>query len=187
MNLFHGTTADALSSILTHGLLTEEGGANWHVSGDNVYFWSPKHLIESGETEEDGAEDKAKNNAFESALFGVPFSSDCRVVLLEIDPEGLVLHEDDSCGDVMIMAGAVYSMEDVPASAIRRVWLSEDLSLLKGYLMQWHLNRTHSARELSDIEKRIAKAMVCVEIYPEDIEEIAALCKISIDEARALV
>jgi hypothetical protein len=183
MLLFHGTTADALPEILKHGLSTDAGGHNWNVSGSNVYFWSPTHLEQHGEAEnETDAAHCAKNRAFESGNVGLVKAKDCRTVVLEIDGSELELHEDDSCGEVAIMAGAVYTGRDVPASAIRRVYISEDLSALKGWFLAQQSACRLNAHEFTPTEKKIALAMRKCEIYPEDIEEIADLHEIAIDE-----
>ncbi len=170
MRLFHGTTADALPSILRDGFSRDNGGENWTVSGDYVYFWSPKELVESGECEDESSLECAHGRAFDSAQFGLGFAKDCRAVVFEVElPEG-GLEQDTSCPN---MAGAVRVAYNVPPSAIVSINVSDDLSLLKGFFLSFTLNRQLSARELSPIEAKIAEKMSGAEFYPEDIEEIA--------------
>ncbi len=180
MKLFHGTTADAAKRILAEGFKCEAGGENWNVSGDNIYFWSPKHLVISDQCEDESeGESEAVRRASDSGTFGLGFAADCRLVVFEVEIDR-ELDNDDSCEN---MEGAVYSAEDVPASAIRRVFISEDLSLIKGHFLSFHLNRPMVARELTPLQTRVAEAFAKAEIYPED-EGMLELTEISIAKAK---
>lgn len=184
MRLFHGTTADNAKRILEQGFSVDTGGENWTVSGDAVYFWSPQALCAAGECEEDSAEYYAKNRAKDSAGFGIGKAKDARIVVFEVELDGThKVEPDSSCKN---MEGAVCTFEDVPASAIRRVWVSEDLSLLKGYFLAFLLNRDMCAHDLSHIEKKIAKAFAQADIYPED-EGLLELSEISLQDAENLL
>ncbi len=165
MKVFHGTIADNLPAILRDGLTVETGGENWTVSDEYVYFWSPAALQAMGEVDnEDDARKEAKRRAFDSASFGLGFAKDCRAVVLEIEIDATDIEDDGSCPN---MEGAVRSPYTVPPSAIVSIEISADLSLLKGYFLTFCLDRDMSARELSDIEEEVARAMQKAEFYPE--------------------
>lgn len=177
MKLFHGTTADNAKRILAEGFKCEAGGENWNVSGNNVYFWSPERISHYDDNFED--DDEAKRRAADSATFGLAFAKDCRFVIFEVEIDG-ELQDDDSCEN---MEGAVYSYEDVPASAIRAVHISEDLSLIKGYFLAFHLDRDMTARSLTPIQTKIARAFQKAEIYPDD-EGMMETKEFSVEEAK---
>lgn len=181
--LFHGTTADAARSILAQGFKTEEGGANWNVSGDATYFWSFDALVEHGEIEEGDDEFRAVQMAFESAQFGLPWSKDCRAIVFEVDGSQIETEPDQSCQN---MSGAVSCGSDIPAKAIVKAWITEDLSLLRGWFLSFHLKRDWAARELEPLEEKIAEVMQKLEIY-DDLEEIAQLREISIPDLKTLL
>lgn len=171
MKLFHGTSADALPSILKNGLLIDKGGENWTVSGEAVYFWSPDSLVERGESDDlESAEYMARGRAFESAQMALGFAKDCRAIVIEVELDSAEIVNDESCEG---MAGAVCSFDDVPRAAIKSIRVSDDLSLLKGVFLSYMLDRDMSARQLSPLEEKIAKAMQKAEIYCETIEDIA--------------
>lgn len=186
MILFHGTNADAAKRILTEGFRTHACGAVWTCSGEEIYFWSPTALVECGEADAEGdAEYFARSRAFENAQCALPGARDCRTVVFEVEvADANSVLPDESCEN---MCGAVCVGQDVPTSAIRRVWISDDLSLLKGYFLAMMNGRDLSNLELSAIEQRIVKAMESVEIYPEDVEELAQQTVFSVEAARDLL
>lgn len=181
--LFHGTTADAAREILKHGFQAERGGENWACSGEAVYFWSLQALKDCGEVEDDEDDYRARQMAFENAQFGLPWAKDCRAIVFEVDGEGLYVEPDTSCRN---MSGAVQFIGDIPPSRITGAWITDDLSLLRGYLMSFHLDRDMIARELSPLEERIARCMQKAELY-EEIEDLANWQKVSIPELKQIL
>ncbi len=182
MKLFHGTSADAAKKILRDGFKTDAGGAVWTCSGSAIYFWSGIELERGNDLDENDRDFFARQRAFESATCALPGAADCRTVVFEVEIENAESVEpDQSCEN---MEGAVCSFDDVPASAIRRVWISGDMSLLKGYCLAFMHGHDLANVELSPIEKKIVKAMEKAEIYPEDIEELAGEVEFSVENAK---
>jgi hypothetical protein len=184
MHLFHGTSADAAKRILRDGFDTEAGGENWTVSGNAIYFWSKEKLIEAGELGADDSDWCFASRAFEAAQFALAFSQDCRAVVFEAELPDSDMDDDFSCEN---MSGAVCTVDNVPPSAIRGAWVTNDLSLLRGYFLAMHLERDLSARQLDKLQEKIARIMQKAEIYPDDVEEIADMRKISLDELRVIL
>lgn len=184
MKLHHGTTADAARKILAEGFSTSAGGENWNVSGEAVYFWSGDKLAENGESDESYCHDDAARRACEQAHVALGFAADCRAVVFEVEIDELELQDDDSCPN---MDGAVCTFDDVPVSSITGAYITDDLTLLKGYFLAYHINRDLSARELSPIEEKIAKAMQKAEICPEDVDEVSNFRKVSLAELKELL
>jgi hypothetical protein len=187
MKLFHGTSADAAKKILRNGFKTDAGGAVWHCSGEAIYFWSPDELIEKGEADEESdAEYFARSRAFESAQCALPGAQDCRTVVFEVELSNAEsVSPDASCEG---MGGAVCTFENVPASAIRRVWVSQDLSLLKGFFLgMMHGRDLANFDELTDVEEKIVNAMKKMELYPEEIELLAGQMEFSPQSAKEII
>ena len=183
MILFHGTSADAAKKILREGFCASNGRQVWTCSGDANYFWSPEELTEGGY--EDGGEYAARQRAFESAQGALAMAKDCRTVVFAVEVNNSeAVEPDQSCEN---MEGAVCVFDDVPASAIRKVWVSNDLSLLKGYFLAMMHGRDLANVSLSKVEERIVKDLKanCV-FYPDDIEELAEEKEYSVDNSEAL-
>lgn len=172
MKLFHGTSFDNLKDIRKNGLCIEHGGANWTVSDNYIYFWSPKALEEACGMEDGDGEREAFERAFDSARVSLGFSKSCRAVVLEIELDESLLEQvepDSSCDN---MDGAVRVPTDVPFSAIKKISVSSDLGSLRGYFLALMENRPLLARDFTPFEKKIAKIFKSPEIYPEDIAEL---------------
>lgn len=165
---FHGTTADNLASILSHGLLACPGNRIWNCSENAVYCWNPNALVEAGECDEEYSQETAFQRAFDSAQCALGQAKDCRAVVIEFEVESDQLEQDQSCEN---MDTARCYFGDIPLSSIRKISISNDLSLLRGYFLALMADRNYSNIELSDMESRIAKCMAEA-FYPEDVEEM---------------
>lgn len=165
---YHGTTADNLASILSHGLLACPGNRIWNCSDNAVYCWNPAALVEAGECDEDYSNETAFRMAFESAQCALGQAKDCRAVIIEFEIPSEELEVDQSCEN---MDTARCYFGDIPLSAIRKISVSNDLSLLRGYFLALMSDRNYSNIELSDAEARIAKCMADA-FYPDDVDDL---------------
>lgn len=165
---YHGTSADNLPSILKSGLIPHTEKL-WSCSGREVYMWDVEKLAKAEGSEDDLPEWKeqtAYNRAKESGQIACAVAKDCRVVVLKIKMSSKNVYDDTSC---QYMDGAV-CVERVPLKNIETIWISNDLSLVKGLLLagiyhmdMWKRNPDH---------KRIAEVLSKVEWYPEWIDDI---------------
>lgn len=165
---YHGTSADNLQSILTHGLLSCPDNRIWNVSENAVYCYTAEALVDAGECEGDYSSETAFQRAFENAKIALSKAKDCRAVVIEFEVPSDELHVDQSCEN-MELARCFYG--DIPLSAIRKISVSSDLSLLRVYFLALVKDSDYSAIELTDLEERIC-AKVRHSIYPEDVDDL---------------
>jgi hypothetical protein len=152
--LYHGTTLRKARRILKEGFSCTEVKV-WHPSEDGVYFWSPKRLTEIGECEEEDSEWSAISRAYSNAQ--IPLSMeirDCQAVVFGVDIPDDEVEDDHSCEH---MDGAVVYDGDIPASWIKSVHISPDLSLLRGFLISGARTLEMFAGEFSDNELAVAE------------------------------
>jgi hypothetical protein len=162
---FHGTSEDNLRSILKNGLNPLTEAKLWHPSGQGVYLWSPDALVETGEAEGDNDKDfMARERAYDSAQAAMAKGKKGRCVVFEIELDSDSVEPDYSCQN---MDGAVVCLDHIPPSAIKQVWISPDLSLLKGYFMAQVLQNELFVNTFSEMEKQIAKIFLSMEFYFE--------------------
>lgn len=161
--LYHGTTLERAREILKNGFV---GGINenWNVSDGNVYFWSSDKLIEFEECDEDDSEWYTIQKAYENGQCALAYGGS-HVVVFEVDAD--VTQDDTSCHN---MEGAVVSYEPVSADKIRRMWISPDLSLLRGYFISLMMNNDMAVNTFSPIEETIANLMSGFYLEPGDFE-----------------
>lgn len=151
--LYHGTTLKHALRIIAEGFKTIDH-ENWTVSDQGVYFWCTKAMIESGEIEEDeDPQYRMLDQAYSSATCALAHCDSGHAVVFEIDESDLDLEDDVSCEN---MAGAVVSFEDVPASAIRSIHVSPNLSMLRACFIQCMMNNDLANQDFTDTEKSIA-------------------------------
>lgn len=159
---FHGTSADHLKSILRKGLRPDCGKV-WNPSLNEVYLWSPDKLTESGDTEADYANDYAKQRAYENAQIALTLAKSGQCVVLEVELDDSLVEEDGSCEN---MTGAVACAVTIKPAQIKRVWISPDLSLLRGYFIAQAKRMTEfPSFRFSDLECKIADAISKAELY----------------------
>lgn len=164
---FHGTSFDNLKDILANGLRPDTDEKVWTVSDRGVYLWSVSALIEAGECEESFADEHAKQRAYESAQMAMTFAKSGKCVVFEIVLDDEKVSEDTSCEN---MTGAVVCYENVLPSEIVAVWVSPDLSMLKGYFIATARRLEMFAQTFSDLENKIADAFDKAELYIESDE-----------------
>lgn len=168
--LYHGTSADNLKSILKNGF-SINCDKIWTPSENGIYFWSPDKLIEYKESDEDFADNDAIKRAFDSATCSLGKSKDCRAVIFEIevsDEEYNDLCEDTSCPN---MKGAIVSYSNINLKYIKKIYISDDLSLLRGYFISLMMERELNNLTFSDLELKIGKAFKNFEEGYEIVEE----------------
>ena len=185
MKLYHGTNADNARNILWEGFKVEKGGQNWNCSGSLIYFWSPEALLVDGEVEDDGeGEYTANQNAFDNATCSLGRAKDCRAVIFEVElDESERVEPDESCQG---MTGAVCVDKDIPPHKINKVWISADLSLLRGWFMAIMLNRSLATFQPTYLEEKIAKVMANIQIIDE-LEELADFTEYNPDQAKDIL
>lgn len=130
--LFHGTCLKNAKSILENGFDGNEGEQIWNVSGGSNYFWSLKDLAKvNGETAKYAIYEASRmaQEAGETALI----QNDCSfIVVFQVKASEVNYEDDFSCEN---MGGAVVSHDSVPTSAIEKIWISEDLSCFKPFML----------------------------------------------------
>lgn len=122
---YHGTTMDALLSIMEKGQIWNMHSEElWTCSECGVYFWNPEQL--DGESE-------AIIMASGNASVGIPTAKYSRRVVLEVDLTDLEVFDDYSCKN---MEGAIVHYGPISVDRIRRIWVDdEDLSFYKIHIL----------------------------------------------------
>lgn len=182
---FHGTTADNLSSILKNGLSCNEEKL-WNCSRDAVYLWCPIALAlaeANGRDLEEDADyiiDEAIYQAFESSMFSLGKSNDCRAIVIELELDEDEVFVDDSCEN---MQHARCTFRDISIEEIKSIRISNDFSLLKAYFLSLGIDMDYSAIELTDIERKVATVFKNTEHYLfEELRDIVEWDNINIPE-----
>lgn len=164
---FHGTSEDNLQSILRKGLLPDCQKV-WNPSLSEVYLWSPDRLTEVGDCEAEWASDHAKQRAYESAQMAMTLAKSGKCVVLEIELNDTTVSDDDSCEN---MSGAVATAK-VTRKQIKRIFISPDLSLLRGYFVGVALqNDLFNSYNFTETERTIGEVFQKAEIYPEIMDD----------------
>jgi hypothetical protein len=158
---FHGTSFDNLKSILRDGLNPEHPEKVWTVSEYGVYMWSPDKLVEAEEADAKWKDETAKDRAYESAQMNLALAKSGKCIVLEIELDEELVSDDVSCER---MTGAVVCTENISPKQIKSVWISPDLSLLKGYFIAIAMDRDLFAGEFSTMERTIGNVFKQAEI-----------------------
>lgn len=172
---YHGTSLKRAKQIAVEGFKEkEQQEKNWVVSDKGHYFWSVDSLIEHGEDEE-CADYDAIQRAYDNGSFALLADNDDYVVVFEVE-DGLEVEDDYSC---KYMGGAVVCYDDIPPEKIKRVWISPNLSLIRGYFIAVATNNALSSLNFSDRELSVAKFFQDYYFEPSDWElteiELSAL------------
>ncbi len=170
MLAFHGTTADNLADILENGLKCDKEKL-WSVSEDAVYCWSKNYLRE-GEIEEEFAYDQLKEKALSHATIGLAKAKDCRAVVVVFNVDEEELETDYSCPN---MESANCVNRNIKPEEFQAVWVSQDLSLLRGAFIATMLYRPLSNMEFSQLEIKVGKAFYNAGLGYYEALEIAEL------------
>lgn len=162
---FHGTSADAVESILKNGILPDQD-SNWLDSeAGHVYMWCPRRLAESEGNEDGGLEDKmgyAFQRAAENAEFSLAHAKDCRRVVLAIAlPDGAV--SDDTSSEHMY--GAVCHGGKIPPSAIVSAHVdNESLEPMRWFFLASTIgHESAKQRDWTSLERKVATVLAKVE------------------------
>ena len=177
MLVYHGTSADNLKSIKRDGLLISTDKI-WTPSLDQIYFWTDRCLdIECPDWKEDGIDPKAylRKQAADSAMCAAAKSKDCRLAVIVCDiPEDEIL-VDNSCPN---MEGASCIDRNILPNEIVDIWVSNDLSLLRGYFISLMMERDLNAIEFSPMEMEIGKIFTKAQFYSETLDDIITWRKV---------
>lgn len=167
---YHGTSADNLASILKYGLSPNEEKL-WGCSRDEVYLWGAQELAVA-ENDEDNLEEwkerAARQRAIKSGRIACAVAKDCRVVVIKIQLSPSKVRPDESCDN---MDGAV-CIDKVTKAQILEIEVSNDISLIKGFIIAGLLNMWQWAKGCTKIELQIAEALKKVEWYPEYYDDM---------------
>lgn len=180
---YHGTSADNLDSILKHGLLcTNPGPKVWQPSLDEVYFWGDNFVESECDPDDDdeSIEWRLMNEAMNSAVCTIANAKDCRIVIVKFEVPDDEVDTDNSCPS---MEAANCIPRNVTMEEIQTIWLSNDLSLLRGYFIWMMMNRDMSNMEFTANEMRVAE---CFKNQYWEIEDFVEMEKIH-DTSRILV
>lgn len=171
---FHGTSMDNFLKMKKEGFIAPQTKTNWKPSGDShVYLWSPSELVKHNGIERAHAYEEAFRYAKDSGECALLRAKDCRIVVLQVLLDPASVDPDDSSPD---LEGAVKHYGPIPIVAVKKVWVSKDLSLLRGYFMGGMLSNKLANLSLSPIEQKIAEIFAKSEsFYPEDVDDIAEL------------
>lgn len=182
MLYYHGTSFENLNDILTDGFNPDASRKIWTCSNSGVYFWDAKKLAreeyELDDCSEEYIRDLGKRRAFESAHIAMLHYKSSKCVVFEVEIDGGDVEDDYSCQN---MDGAIVVAKAIPPSAIRNIWISDDMSLVRGYFLNIALqNPLFNKCGISKLELKIAKSFEKSEIYPEDIEDNFTLRELDI-------
>ena len=164
---YHGTSADNLKSILRHGLLINSQKL-WSPSENGIYFYSGDEFVKIGETEEEDKDSFAKQRAYENAQIALSVAKDCRCVVFEVELDEKEVEPDQS---YLNMEGAVIIFRNVKPKEIKKVFISPDLSLLKGYFIAIAKQNKLFSHDFSEVELLIADIFSKAEIYPDIMDD----------------
>jgi hypothetical protein len=178
MLVYHGTSADNLKSIKRDGLVISTDKI-WTASLEQVYFWTDRYLdMEYPDWREDGIDPKEqlRKQATDSAMCAAAKSKDCRLIVVVCDiPEDEIL-VDNSCPN---MEGASCIDRNILPNEIVDIWVSNDLSLLRGYFIALMMERELNAIEFSPLEMEIGKIFTKAQLYSDTIDDIITWKKLS--------
>lgn len=168
---YHGTSADNLKDILKNGLRPDTPKIWESCSRQEVYLWGVEELAKVDGNEYDKQEWKesaARSRATESGQIACSIAKDCRIVIVKclLDPKQV--WEDTSSNN---MDGAM-CIEIVKPSQIVEIEVSNDLSLIRGFLLASIVDMDMWTRRLSKEEEVVVKALKKVEWYPDNTDEI---------------
>ena len=169
MIVYHGTNADNLQSIIDNGLLSCPPNRIWTVSEDAVYFYGEAYLLsEYGEDylENGSRQDILVRVAAEQAMTTLGKAKDCRICVVEFQVDDDDIEVDQSCPNMEFASCVPY---DVPPNKIKRIFVSQDLSLIRGYFIGMMAERDLSALEFSDFEIEVGRRMRNLEFYLEEM------------------
>lgn len=163
----HGTSEDNLDSIRKNGF-DRFADKIWNPSDDEIYFWSPDALVETGDCEESDKLECARQRAFQSAQMAMAVAKSGKCVVFEVELDDEDISPDFSCDN---MGGAVCTREEIPPSAIKRIYISDDLSLVRGYFIHHGLqNDLFRADLFSEIQIKVAACFKGFYLELEDFE-----------------
>lgn len=173
MLCYHGTSADNLNNIRKYGLKSDREKL-WTVSHDAVYCWS-KNLIkeECLDLVNDSNECHSRlfRAAYDSAFAALSKAKDCRAIIVIFEVDENELESDDSCGAMMQHANCI--RRDIKPDEIKEIWVSNDLSLIRGYFIGLMLGRVLSNVEFSHFEHKIGEVFEQSEIcFYDDFQDV---------------
>ena len=162
--LYHGTTLERALSILKNGFDSQD--ENWIVSNGANYFWSVLAIMDRDGEDQEYAENEAIQSAYHAGMFALARGGSRVVVIeVELDEDEYGIEDDLSCEN---MEGAVVTHLPVPASAIRSIRISPDLSLFRGLFIRTASMMKLAVQDFTETELKIAK---CFENFTFEIDE----------------
>jgi|TARA_B110000263_G_scaffold249457_1_gene267114 hypothetical protein len=162
--LYHGTTLECALSILENGFDSQD--ANWIVSDGSNYFWSVPAIMDRDGEDQPWAENEAIESAYHAGMYALAYGGSRVVVLeVELDEDEYGLEDDFSCEN---MDGAVVTHLPVPASAIRSIRISPDLSLFRGLFIRNASMMELAVQNFTETELKIAQ---CFENFDFEMDE----------------
>jgi hypothetical protein len=170
MLCFHATSADNLPSILRDGLKCRSEKI-WDVSEDGIYCWS-KHFIRENHSEEYDSNNSEhlsllESQAMDYTVVPLTHAKDCRGVVVVFEVADDEVEPDESCPG---MDDTSVVFRDISPSEIRRIIISEDVSIMRGCFVRMMMGRSMYIREFSEMEKMAAQSMECYDFYMTSVE-----------------
>lgn len=181
---YHGTSADNLQSILDNGILANPENRNWTVSQNEVYFWGDNYISSECFDEDEDMDDEQRscvliNQAVESAMCALAVAKDCRILILEIEVPDDEVDTDYSCEN---MQHANSIPRDVKPEEIRRMFISQDLSMLRGLFIANMRRMNLSGLQFSEFEELVADCFDDFVCY--DLSDVAEVVEFTPEEMR---
>lgn len=174
--LFHGTCLKNAKAILEHGFDGSEGEQIWSVSGGGNYFWSLKDLARAETESARDAVDSACNRAQYAGETAV-LQNDCsHIVIFQVRASGVNYEPDCSCPN---MDGAVVTYDPVPAPEIEKIWISNDLSYFKPFMLAATLNWKMQLRNMPDVPEALERAAEAIRNCEFDYSEYIEMQEIT--------
>jgi hypothetical protein len=178
MRCYHGTNIDNLPSILANGLKTDRNKI-WTCSEEAVYCYSKNYLQDLEDNYGEGFDPETSNiedyhddfmrATFDSASTTFAKAKQCVAVVVVFNVPEEELEDDNSCPN-MDLANCIY--RDIRLEEIEAIYISNDLTMLKGYYMALMVNRPMFNFWPNAFESAIIKVFKNAEIYPENIEDM---------------
>lgn len=171
--LFHGTCLKNAKAILENGFDGNEGEQIWNVSAGYNYFWSLKDVAKSEGNEAKYISDQILDRAKESGECSVIQNNCSHIVVFQIKASVVEYSEDDSCEN---MQGAVVSRDTIPASAIEKIWISNDVTYFKPFMLANTISWNNHMRNDPEVPDSLREAAIAIErgkvdfYYQEHIE-----------------
>lgn len=171
--LFHGTCLKNAKRILLEGFDGNQGEQIWTVSGGYNYFWSLKDVAREERNDTRYSYYEARHRAQFAAETSV-IQNDCsHMVIFEVLPY-FDYSPDTSCS---YMEGAVCSYDTVSPELIARIWISQNVTYFKPFMLNYGSQELRISPDVSKELEIAAQAVENCEFFPNEYIELEEISK----------